>query len=114
MDFLVRWLVVGRMKRPSVAHRRSEVARMFREGHRRAAIAQALGVPSPVVSADLAHLGLRQKPRRPLADQHVLVGRLLEEGDNGPAIAKRLGVTRQAVHAYLQARGLLPTQRRTP
>ncbi|HEJ3581784.1 TPA: helix-turn-helix domain-containing protein [Pseudomonas aeruginosa] len=102
------------MKRPSVAHRRSEVARMVREGHRRAAIAQALGVPSPVVSADLAHLGLRQKPRRPLADQHALVVRLLEQGSNGPAIAKRLGVTRQAVHAYLQAHGLLRTQRRIP
>jgi predicted transcriptional regulator len=87
---------------------------MFREGHRRAAIAKTLGVPSPVVSADLAHLRLRQKPRRPLADQHALVVRLLEQGDNGPAIAKRLGVTRQAVHAYLQAHGLLPTERRMP
>ncbi|KAG0752765.1 hypothetical protein G6F22_021731 [Rhizopus arrhizus] len=38
-------LVVELMKRPSVAHRRSKVARMFREGHGRAAIAQALGVP---------------------------------------------------------------------
>ncbi|KPG65564.1 hypothetical protein AN993_21495 [Stenotrophomonas maltophilia] len=102
------------MKQPSVAHRRSKVARMFREGHRRAAIAQALGVPSPVVSADLALLGLRQKPRQPLADQHGFVVRLLEEGSNCPAIAKRLGVTRQAVHAYLQAHGLLPTQRRMP
>ena len=73
-------LVAELMKQPSVAHRRSEVARMFREGRRQAAIAQALGAPSPVVSADLAHLGLRQKPRRPLADQHALVVRLLEQG----------------------------------